>query len=1039
MKEISKQYDFSKEDEIYKLWEDSGFFSLNNLDSKETYCNVLPPPNANGELHVGHASGYTVMDIFGRWQRMRGKKVLLLPGKDHAGIQTQVVYERKLKEKGISRQDLGREKFYKEVYDFCIGRADYMRSQEKKIGISADWSREKFTLGEDVLKIALETFVKMYEDGMVRRGKRIINWCPRCTTALADVETLHKETDGKLYYIKYPIEDLSAKGGSQTNFITVATTRPETMLGDTAVAVNSKDEKYKDLVGKNVILPLMERRIPIISDRRVEMGFGTGAVKITPAHDPLDWRMGKDHKLLEIQVINEKAEITSEGGKYAGQKVLEARENVLKDLESLGLLEKTEDAKINITICERCKTTIEPLISEQWFVNVDAEKFSLKKRAIEAIEKGEIEIYPENFKKILIQWLTNLEDWCISRQIWWGPRIPVWYKNNKNTEITYFVHGTTTDNENDIATGWLPGELSELGKQQSKNLGELVGNQKFDIVFCSDLKRAVDSAELVFGGKYEIKTDERLREANYGDYNGKPHTFKKEMNNYVNNAFSNGESYKDVEERMKDFLKEISNKYPEKKIAIVAHQAPQLALEVILNDKTWKEAIEEDWRNEKAWQPGWKYSLKKEIYVGLEKPKGEGWAQDEDTFDTWFTSGQWPYTTLGYPDGKDCKAYYPTDMMVTGRDLIFLWCSRMIMLGLYRTGQVPFKKVYFTGLVRDKEGRKFSKSSGNGIDPLVVIEKFGADAFRLSSVINNSPGLDSKLYEEKIESYRNFITKLWNIFRYSATSDENFQLVEKLEKSEIKSLSDKWILSKLEKLIGEFNKDLENCQLSMAGDKLKDFTWNDLADWYLEINKIEKNSKVLGYVLDKILKIWHPFIPFVTENIYQHFDSNKLLMVAKWPESEKELIDEKAEKEFGELQEAITKIRNMRSNYHIEPAKIISAYGENIENIENIEIIEKLARIKISSGKAEARAVKISSGDIKLELDLAGLFDAEKEKTRLQKEIGNLQSAISRTESLLKNKKFMESAPKEIVAENKSRLEEYKNKLGQQKELLKNL
>ena len=378
-------------------------------------------------------------------------------------------------------------------------------------------------------------------------------------------------------------------------------------------------------------------------------------------------------------------------------------------------------------------------------------------------------------------------------------------------------------------------------------------------------------------------------------------------------------------------------------------------------------------------------------------------------------------------------------MMVTGRDLIFLWCSRMIMLGLYRTGQVPFKKVYFTGLVRDKEGRKFSKSSGNGIDPLVVIEKFGADAFRLSSVINNSPGLDSKLYEEKIESYRNFITKLWNIFRYSATSDENFQLVEKLEKSEIKSLSDKWILSKLEKLIGEFNKDLENCQLSMAGDKLKDFTWNDLADWYLEINKIEKNSKVLGYVLDKILKIWHPFIPFVTENIYQHFDSNKLLMVAKWPESEKELIDEKAEKEFGELQEAITKIRNMRSNYHIEPAKIISAYGENIENIENIEIIEKLARIKISSGKAEARAVKISSGDIKLELDLAGLFDAEKEKTRLQKEIGNLQSAISRTESLLKNKKFMESAPKEIVAENKSRLEEYKNKLGQQKELLKNL
>lgn len=858
MKEVSKQYDFGKEDEIYKLWEESGFFRpevgqpwVDNPDNRETYCNILPPPNANGELHVGHASGYAVMDIFGRWQRMRGKKVLLLPGKDHAGIQTQVVYEKKIKkERGIGRQDLGREKFYQETYDFCIGRANYMRAQEKKIGISADWSREKFSLDKDVLKIALETFVKMYEDGMVYRGKRIINWCPRCMTALADVETIHQEKDGKLYYIKYPIEN-------SDDFIVVATTRPETMLGDTAVAVNPKDEKHKDLVGKNALLPLMDRTIPIISDRRVEMGFGTGAVKITPAHDPLDWRMGKDHKLPEIQVINEKAEITSEGGKYAGQKVLEARDNILKDLEGLGLLEKIEDAKINISVCERCKTTIEPLISEQWFVNVDAEKFSLKNKALEAIEKGEIEIYPENFKKIIIQWFNNLEDWCISRQIWWGPRIPVWYRDDK-----------------------------------------------------------------------------------------------------------------------------------------------------------------------------------KEVYVGLEEPKGDGWMQDEDTFDTWFTSGQWPHATLGYLDGKDFKEFYPTDMMVMGRDLIFFWCSRMIMLGLYRTGQIPFRKIYFTGLVRDKLGRKFSKSLGNGIDPMEMTEKFGSDALRLSLVMDSTPGMDKKLSEEKIESYRNFVTKLWNIFRYSLSSDENFQLAEKLEKSEIKSLSDKWIISKLEKLIGEFNKDLESCQLSMAGDKLKNFTWNDLADWYVEINKVEKNAKVLGYVLDKILELWHPFIPFITENIYQYFKEGELLMVAKWPESSSDLIDEKAEKTFGDLQAAVVKIRTLRASYHIEPAKIINAYAEEMENK---EIIEKLSRVKIISEKPAEKMIVVSSGKAKINLDIASLIDAEKESARLQKESDGLKKAIQKVEGLLNNKKFVASAPEEIVAENKERLEEYKKKLAEQEELIQNL
>ena len=394
MKEISKQFDFNeREDAIYKLWEESGFFNPDNIKSSKKYCNVLPPPNANGELHLGHASGYTVMDIFGRFERMQGKKVLLLPGKDHAGIQTQVVFERKIKtDQGIDRHQMGREKFYQECYAFCIDRSDYMRSQEKKIGISADWSREKFTLDPDGLKIALETFVRMYKDDLIYKGHRIINWCPRCGTALSDVEVIHKEKEGKLYYIKYPVKD-------SKEFLTVATTRPETMLGDTAVAVNPKDKRFLSFIGQTLMLPLQEKEIPVIADRRIDMEFGTGAVKITPAHDPLDWQIGKDHKLEEISVINEKAEITELGGKYAGMDVLEARKKIVIDLQKMGLLEKEESLVNNVSICERCKTTIEPLISNQWFVKVDGEKYSFKKKTLELIKSGKVEIYPENFKK----------------------------------------------------------------------------------------------------------------------------------------------------------------------------------------------------------------------------------------------------------------------------------------------------------------------------------------------------------------------------------------------------------------------------------------------------------------------------------------------------------------------------------------------------------------------------------------------------------------------------------------------------------------
>ena len=848
MREIPKQYDFNKSEEItYELWEKSGLFNPDNVKSLRKYSNVLPPPNANGELHVGHASGYAVMDIFARYNRMQGKKVLLLPGKDHAGIQTQVVFERKIKEdRGISRHDLGREEFYRECYDFTKSNSSYMRSQEKRIGISADWSREKFTLDSDVLKTAMETFVKMYEDGLVYKGKRIINWCPRCATALSDLEVIHQEKENKFYYIKYPLKD-------SKEFITVATTRPETMLGDTAVAINTNDKRYLPYLGSTIVLPLVGREIPIIADRRIEAEFGTGAVKITPAHDPLDWEIGKDHNLETIQVIDEKAEITKEGGKYEGLNVLEARKAIIKDLVELGLLEKEEVIPSSVSECERCKTTIEPLVSDQWFINVDAKKYSLKKEALKAIKAGKINFYPENFKKIMVQWLTDLDDWCISRQIWWGPRFPVWYKGDKT-------------------------------------------------------------------------------------------------------------------------------------------------------------------------------------YVGLQAPKGEGWIQDENTFDTWFTSGQWAYTTLGFSKGKDFKNFYPTDTMIMGRDILFFWAARMIMLSLYRTKKVPFKNLYLTGLVRDKLGQKFSKSKGNGIDPLEMIERFGADALRLSLVMDIAPGQDTRIYEEKIENFRNFVTKLWNIARYCAQSDENFALIEKISKKDIRTLSDRWIISELEMTIKNVTEMMKNKNISLAQERLRKFTWDEFADWYVEINKIEKNTRILGYVFDKILRLWHPFTPFVTEEIYGIMTGEeKILMASEWPKPSVKFIDKRAKDGFEDLKDLIASIRNIRTVYHINPSETIEAH---VAKIDEIPLIKKLAKVKIITDKESARMIPVASRKRIINLDIAKFIDVQKEISALEKEIKNLENLADKNEAMLKNKKFVQGAPKEVIEATKKRAEEYREKIEINEELI---
>lgn len=854
--EIPKTYTPADwEDKLYAAWEASGFFNPDTIERTERYSDILPPPNANGELHLGHASGYAVMDIFGRYQRMQGKKVLLLPGKDHAGIQTQVVFEKKIEsEQGITRHDLGREKFYRSTYDFCMDRSGYMRSQEKRIGLSADWSREKFTLDPEVSRRATETFVQMYTDGMIYRGDRIINWCPRCATALSDVEVIHKETPGKLFFIRYPIKDSGEA-------IVVATTRPETMLGDTAVAVHPDDDRYQDLIGKTIILPLTHREIPIIADQRIDRSFGTGVVKITPAHDPLDWEIGQTHGLPTLSVIDTDATITEAGALFQGLSVGEARTRILEILMTDSTLLKEEAHTINLSICERCKTPIEPLISKQWFINVDAPRYSLKRKSIEALQSDTIAFHPENMKDQMIGWLENLHDWCISRQLWWGHRIPVWYRNE-------------------------------------------------------------------------------------------------------------------------------------------------------------------------------------EVFCGTEAPLGDGWEQEQDTLDTWFSSGQWPYTALGYPEAKDVHTFYPTDTMVMGRDLLFFWATRMVMFGFYRTGKPPFKNLYFTGLVRDKDGHKMSKSKGNGVDVLDMIDRFGADAVRLSLVLGATPGLDFRLYEEKIETFRNFTNKLWNLGRYVATQSLP---TKDIDSSLVRNDADRWILRRIHEVATEVTRLIENYQLSLAGEELRDFTWNEFADWYVEIHKGEKNDTLLRYAFDIILKLWHPFMPFVTEAIHQtlHSDSNELLMVSQWPsfpETQDEIADENR---FELVKELIIALRNARAEYRIEPARkmAVSAFGGSERTLRDNEIaFKRLARISeihsLESSTPPENSILIQAGLLQAYLHLGDVIDLEQERVRLTKELAEKTSYIASLKNRLADPNFSSRAPKHILDQTASLLEEATATAGQLREML---
>ncbi|MFZ2188952.1 MAG: valine--tRNA ligase [Candidatus Moraniibacteriota bacterium] len=904
MPEIPKTYEPQKyEDKIYALWEKSGKFNPDNLKlpkNAKPYTIILPPPNITDKLHLGHASIIAIEDLLIRFHRMKGFRALYLPGTDHASIATQNVVEKKLlKEQGLTRHDLGREKFLEEVWKFLRVTQATILKQARKMGGSFDWSREAFTLDDQRKKAVTKMFLDMHAEGLVYRGKRIVNWCPRCKSTLADDEVEYKEEIGKLYWIKYG------------PFI-LATSRPETKLGDTAVAVYPGDKRYAKMVGKKYMIPgvLGEFEIIVVADKAVDPKFGSGAIKVTPAHDFTDYAISQKHNIVLKQIIDEDGKMMSNCGKYAGMTTLEARKAIVADMEKMGLINHVEDGyKHNLATCYRCGATIEPIPSEQWFLAVDKKLKrlggkSLKEKALEVAKNGKIKFYPFRFTKRYIDWMTNLHDWCISRQIWFGHEFPVWYRNSKPS-------------------------------------------------FASSSAKAMADKNAT-AGKQE-----------------------------------------------------------------------------------------------------------KEIYVGEKAPKSKDWVRDPDTFDTWFSSGMWSFSTLGWPmnikNGKrvgDLAKFHPTQVLETGYEILTLWVSRMIMMSLFALGEIPFENVYLHGMVLDQFGKKMSKSKGNGIDPMDMIEKFGTDAVRLSLLIGSAPGNDMRLSEEKIASYRNFVTKLWNIYRYCDHADSKFSLIEKIGPKDLKSLSDRWIVSELNSVIEVVTDNLNEYKFSLAGETLEKFIWNDFASWYLEINKLENNSKVLGYVLDKILKLSHPFAPFVTEKIWQDSSARRLvrlssdgggslgeggsmLMVEKWPVADKKLIDKKAQIEFDSLRQIVSKIRNIRTNYHIDPGKTIQVFAKKAENR---AVLEKLAKIKIAIvSKLDARGIVVAGKKIKLTLAISDLIDIEKEKARLEKEIANLEGLIVKTGALLKNENFVKSAPKEIVLANQAKLKEYDEKLKIQQELFENL
>lgn len=856
-KELPKAYQpRAHEDAIYKTWEKSGACTP-KIDPKKPrakrFTIPMPPPNANGTLHLGHASMLAYQDILIRFHRMLGDVTLWIPGTDHAGIQTQVVFERHLEKQGKTRHDLGQEEFYKQCFAFCQTNKKTITGQIRKMGSSCDWTREKFTLDPDLVETVKKTFIQMYQDGLAYRGERIINWCVRCGTALSDIEVLHKETRTKLYTIQYgPLR--------------IATVRPETKFGDTAVAVHPDDKRYKKYVGKKIEIETVLGKVMlrVIADKRVDPEFATGVVKITPAHDPLDFEIGKDHHLEIKQVIGFDGKLNKNAGTFAGMSVSEARPAVVEAMKEKNILVKEEEYVSAVSVCERCKNPTEPLISKQWFVNFGSikQKGTPVYEAYHALKSGHLNIIGgNNFRNMYLERLKNHKDWNISRQIWWGPRMPVWY--------------------------------------------------------CRDCAATI----------VQLKVPKRCT-----------------------------------------------------------------------------------------------------------KCKSKNLQAEEDTFDTWFSSGQWPYSILGGPEKtKDFSYFYPTAVLETGWDILLLWVTRMVMFGYYRTRQTPFKTVYLHGLITDKNGQKMSKSKGNGIDPIAMIDQYGTDALRLSMIIGTKPGQNLRLYEEKIAGYRNFVNKLWNIARFIMT------LEEKPSQKQIMSATDRWILTKLEQTKRSARVALDNFQFGAAADALYDFVWHDFADWYIEISKAQPNISVLHHVLEDTLKLLHPFTPFITEHIWQIWKKGKSLLIAEsWPQAEKKnlKIDQRLEHIFT----LVRSVRNMRSEYGIQPGREILAESTGRFSDEENRILKKLARVEIKNKtKTATKKMMLVSGRLVLHIPLGDMIDIGREREKVQKEKEEATNYQNTLQKKLAHKTYLAKAPQHIIAQDRTRIEEMKAMIEKLNEKIKNL
>lgn len=876
-KELEKTYNPSQiEGRIYEKWMEKDYFHARVDRSKKPFTIVMPPPNVTGQLHMGHALDNTMQDILIRFKRMQGYNALWQPGTDHAAIATEVKLIEHLRKEGIEKEDLGREEFLKRAWEWKDEYGGRIVNQLKKLGSSADWKRERFTMDEGNNKAVTEVFTKLYDKGYIYKGSRIGNWCPVCQTSISDAEVIHEEQDGFFWHINYPV------AGEEGRFVEIATTRPETLLGDTAVAVNPDDERYKDIVGKNVILPLVNKEIPVIADSYVDMEFGTGVVKITPAHDPNDFEVGKRHNLEEINIMNDDATINSLGGKYAGMDRYKAREAIVSDLRELGLLVKVVPHKHMVGTHDRCKTTVEPLVKQQWYVRMA----EMAKPAKEAVEKGELRLIPERMNKTYYNWLDNIRDWCISRQLWWGHRIPAYY---------------------------------------CQDCGEIM----------------------------------------------------------------------------------------------VAKEAP----------------------------------------CTCTKCGSKNIKQDEDTLDTWFSSALWPFSTLGWPDkGEDYDYFFPTDVLVTGYDIIFFWVIRMVFSSIEQTGKLPFHTVLFHGLVRDDQGRKMSKSLGNGIDPLEVIDKYGADALRFTLITGNAPGNDMRFYWERVEASRNFANKIWNASRFILMNIDKAAL----DRVDINSLTiaDRWILSKMNDLIAEVTDNMEKYELGIAVSKLYDFLWEEFCDWYIEMVKPrlwseEDDTKAaalwtLKTVLINGLKLLHPYMPFVTEEIFCSLSDEESIMVSPWPVYKKEYSFRSDEEAVDKIKEAVRSIRNIRNEMNVAPSKKAAVYvvspKEEIRNIfadskNFFGTLSYASEVYVQQDKEgiPEDAVSVVIHDAALYIPFAQLVDIDKEIERLSKEKLRLESEIKRASGMLANPKFVDKAPASKVEEEKSKLTKYTETLEQLNERLSQL